>query len=497
MAVLGHLVYVLVWAGLTLSIPLHTYGSVAAALVVVGTIGLWRYTWALTNFLRAVWFLKLAYPRRKAAAFAAYARRATPAHAYFLVTSYKIEPETTTRVYRSIFVAAARSVGGATVVCSVVDTADVRLIRAVFDQVMAGLGADSKGSVRLIVDQIAGTGKRDALARSLRLIAREAPTRHDVVLFVDGDSCVPEDIVDVSAPFFTDPDMGAVTTDERVEIRDTPLFRDWFSLRFTQRQVMMSSMGLSDRVLTLTGRMSIVRADLATDPGFVTQVQSDFIDHWRLGRVTFLTGDDKSTWFWLLKNGYKMGYLPDVASVSMESQPKPGFIDSAVTLMIRWFGNMLRTNGRALALPPSQIGYFTWWSILDQRLGIWTTLAGPISVLLGAIFVEPMVLPAYIAWVLMTRYVYCCILSAVRGQGFPITYPFLLYFGQIGGAAVKSYVLFRLDRQRWTRQSQAAVPGRGPRLAWGPRIKSWTSSYAHALALGWLTLGVVFLSGLS
>ena len=48
-----------------------------------------------------------------------------------------------------------------------------------------------------------------------------------------------------------------------------PLFRDWFALRFTQRQMMMSSMGLGGRVLTLTGRMSVFRADLATDPGFI------------------------------------------------------------------------------------------------------------------------------------------------------------------------------------------------------------------------------------
>jgi glycosyltransferase Alg8 len=298
-----------------------------------------------------------------------------------------------------------------------------------------------------------------------------------------------------AAPFFTDTGMGAITTDERVEIRSTDLalFRDWFALRFNQRQVMMSSMGLSQRVLTLTGRMSVVRADLATNPDFVAQVQSDFIDHWRLGRVNFLTGDDKSTWFWLLKNGYKMGYLPDVASLSMESQPRPGFVDSAVTLMVRWFGNMLRTNGRALSLSPWRIGWFTWWSILDQRIGIWTTLSGPISVLLAAVFVEPMVLPAYVGWVMFTRYAYCWILALVRLTTFPISYPFLLYFSQITGAAVKSFVLFRLDRQRWTRQSarSSAVA-----LPLGLRLKSWSSVASHALALGWLTFGVFLLSGI-
>ncbi len=485
MGMLGHIAYIAVVFGLGLSIPAPSLTNVSGALVVVGTIGLWRYSWALINFLRAGLFLKWVHPRRKARAMAAYALQDHAAHAFFLVTSYKIEPEVTTRVYQSIFRAAAASAGGATVVASVVDSADGRMIRQIFDA--------NPSSVRLIIDQIPGTGKRDALARSLRLIGRDSPTRHDIVLFVDGDSCVPTDIVAQTAPFFVGGDMGAVTTDEEVEIKDSALFRDWFSLRFNQRQVMMSSMGLSDRVLTLTGRMSVVRADLATDAGFINQVQSDYIDHWRLGRVTFLTGDDKSTWFWLLKNGYKMGYLPDVASVSMESQPKPGFIDSAVTLMIRWFGNMLRTNGRALALPPSKIGYFTWWSILDQRIGIWTTLAGPMSVLVGAVFIEPLVLPAYIAWVMFTRYAYCCILSLVRLQGFPISYPFLLYFSQIAGAAVKSFVLFRLDKQRWTRQSSGVAAATA--LPLRARLKKISSVYTHALALGWLTLGIALLSG--
>ena len=490
---LGHILYLAVMAGLVLAIPAGALGPVSGALFVVGAIGAWRYSWAALNFGRAFIFVKWVYPARKTRALAAYAALPSPAHAFFLVTSYKIEPETTTRVYQSLFRAAAASPGGATIVCSVVDSADARLIRKIFDQMPL-----DTSTTRLIVDQIPGTGKRDALARSLRLIAHEAPTRRDIVLFVDGDSCVPENIVAETAPFFTNPDMGAVTTDEQVEIRDTdlPLFRDWFALRFNQRQVMMCSMGLSDRVLTLTGRMSVVRADLATNSGFINQVQSDFIDHWRLGRVNFLTGDDKSTWFWLLKNGYRMGYLPDVASLSMESQPLPGFVNSAVTLMMRWFGNMLRTNGRALSLGPQKIGLFTWWSILDQRVGIWTTLSGPISVILGAIFIEPMVLPAYLGWVMFTRYAYCWILALVRVQAIPISYPFLLYFSQISGAAVKSFVLFRLDRQRWTRQSARGV-AKKPRLPLPLRLKSWSSAYSHALAIGWLTFGVVLLSGIA
>ncbi len=47
--------------------------------------------------------------------------------------------------------------------------------------------------------------------------------------------------------------------------------------------------GLSNHVLTLTGRMSVFRADLCTDPEFMEQVHHDFLEHWRVGRIKFLT----------------------------------------------------------------------------------------------------------------------------------------------------------------------------------------------------------------
>lgn len=483
---MGHILYLLVLAILLASLSPDRLAGTEGAILVLGVIGLWRYSWAAINFSRAGWYQLVAYPRLRRRADLAYGERAVAAHAYFLATSYRIEPDVTTRVYQSVFAAAAQSAGGATVVASVVDGADVRLIRSVFARMRQDMSA-----VRLIVDQVPGTGKRDALAKSLRIITRQAPTWRDIVILVDGDSCVPSDIVARSAPFFCDPEVGALTTDETVDIADAPLFRDWFALRFTQRQMMMSSMGLGGRVLTLTGRMSVFRADLATDPGFIRQVESDYLEHWRLGRVEFLTGDDKSTWFWLLRHGYRMLYLPDVRTISMERQPLPSFLWSAVTLMIRWFGNMMRTNGRSLALPASRIGAFTWWSLLDQRVSVWTTLAGPLGVLLTALMVSPSILPAYLAWLMATRYVVCVLLSLFRGGGFPISYPFLLYFGQIVGAAVKSFVMFRLDRQRWTRQGAASPARQGSVLRGGV-----LSSYVHILALGWLTLGVLVISDL-
>ena len=468
---LGHLSYLTLLAAGALLIGQAELRVGPQVLMVFGVIGAWRYGWMGINFARAAYFMRIAYPRKQAQVTGNYEQAAIPARAHFLVTSYKVDQEVTQRVFQSVFRAAKACKGGAQVVASVVEPVD----RLLVEQIYRAEGG-AKAGVTLIVEQLAGSGKRDALASGLRAIARSSPTAQDLVVLIDGDSCVPVDLIEKSAPFFVDSMVGAITTDETAEIATGGLFADWFHLRLLQRHVLMSSMALTGRVLTLTGRASVFRATLATLPGFINQIQNDRLDHWRFGSLKFLTGDDKSTWFWLLKNGYRTGYLPDVRVTCLESQPKPGFLTSASSLMVRWFGNMLRTNGRALGLGVRQIGLFTWWSLLDQRVSIWTTLAGPITALIAAIYYSALIIPSYILWVLASRYLTCAVLASFRGEGFSIRFPALLYFRQLFGAIVKSYVLFRLDRQKWTRQNTGD----------GLSSRPFESFYLHALTLGWL-----------
>ena len=485
---LTHVAYFAVIILLVLSVPAGSLGGLEDArntIFILGFLGAWRYSWAAINFTRAIIYRRMVYPVKKARAFKRYRDEGYHAHGFFMVTTYGMPVKVTITVYKSIFNAAANGKNGATIVASVVDGADERLIRQVFET----MPRDMTG-VRLIIDRIKSKGKRDAIAKALRILAKFNPTHRDVCVFADGDTVVPANIIEASAPFFTNPKCGALTTDEGALIEKKNLYKDWFNLRFNQRQVMMCSMGLANHVLTLTGRMSCFRADLACHPEFIEGVDHDYIDHWRLGRVVFLTGDDKSTWYWLLRNGYEMAYLPDVRSWSFESQPRDTFLESATTLMVRWFGNMMRTNGRALTLDPRKIGYFTWWSILDQRVSAWTTLVGPLSVAFAATFHTLTIIPLYIAWVMATRYIFCVIINLFRGEWFPVTHPGILYFGQVVGAATKTYVLFRLNKQRWTRQTAAeaaAVP-----LA--ERQKAQESLIHHTLALTWLGLGVFLLS---
>ncbi|MEM6306245.1 MAG: glycosyltransferase [Pseudomonadota bacterium] len=458
------------------------------AILVIGVLGAWRYSWAMLNFARAAWFKLKVYPRRKARRQAQFARSTARHHCFFMVTTYMVDQDVTLPVYRSIFRAAMEARDGATIVASVVDGMDERLIWDIY----RAMGCDP-AHVTLITDRIQSSGKRDAMQKALRILAAQSPSHNDIMVFVDGDTIVPEDIWAQSAPVFTDPEVGALTTDEAAIIGPDGLFKDWFRLRFNQRQVMMCSMGLANRVLTLTGRMSVFRADLSTDPTFVRAVGQDYLDHWRLGRVNFLTGDDKSTWYWLLTHGFQTAYLPDVQSASYEGQPRDTFYDSAKTLMVRWFGNMMRTNGRAIRLGWRDMGFFTWWSILDQRVSCWTTLVGPASVAITALLATPAVIPLYLAWVMMTRYFFCAYIAVFNREWFPVTHPFVLYFGQITGALIKTFVLFRLDRQKWTRQGSG---GSAKVLALYDRLKMFESTAYHGLAFAWLALGILYLNTL-
>ncbi|MEM8240183.1 mannuronan synthase, partial [Morganella morganii subsp. sibonii] len=143
------------------------------------------------------------------------------------------------------------------------------------------------------------------------------------------------------------PNVGGLTTNEFCEVQGGYVMSEWHKLRFAQRHINMCSMALSKRVLTMTGRMSVFRARVVTNPEFITDVENDHLEHWRLGRFKFLTGDDKSSWFSLMRLGYDTFYVPDAAINTVEHPPEKSFIKASRKLMYRWYGNNLRQNSRA------------------------------------------------------------------------------------------------------------------------------------------------------
>lgn len=420
-------------------------GASPEFLLLIGAVGAWRYGWGLLHLCRSLIYRHVVFPRMRRRVEAA-GEALQPGHVFLLLTSFSIPASTTTRVYRAAIEEAVRCGLPTTIVASIVEIADEHLIRRLFSNIV------TSGQVSLEILRIPGTGKRDALAAGFRAIAARRPAADAAVCVIDGDSIVEPGMLRSSLPFLqANPKVGAFTTDEVCEVEGNRIFRDWYNMRFAQRQILMSSMGLSRRVLTLTGRMSAFRASIVCRPDFIAMIENDHVDHWCFGQLRFLTGDDKSSWFYLLRGGYEMLYIPDVRINTIETPPHPDFGTASTQLMVRWFGNMLRTNERALALGPARIGLFTWWCVFDQRISMWTSLTGLTGALLLTVSGYPQLLLAYLYWIALSRFAQTLMLLTARKQ-VSWTYPFLLYYNQVYGSAIKTYMLFHQDRQKWTRQ---------------------------------------------
>ena len=84
-----------------------------------------------------------------------------------------------------------------------------------------------------------------------------------------------------------------------------------------------------------------------------------------------------------------MLYIPDAYIYCMEdSGPQP--VRMSIKKMHRWFGNMLRNNGRVIRLGMGAQKPFVWWCHVDQRLSMWTSLMGPIAAIWASIWLSPL-----------------------------------------------------------------------------------------------------------
>lgn len=462
----GWLLYLSGLIGLVLMLPAQAFEPGTRIFVfALGGLGLWRYGLRIMHFVRSMVFLHWAFPRARRAALRAGAS-AMPSHVYLLITSFRIETLTTTMVYQAAFEEAINCGLPTTVVASIVEMADQRLILALWEH----LAPPSR--VRLKIVRIPGTGKRDALAQGFRCISRDMPDADAVVALIDGDTVLEKGVIVKTAPFLkTMPSVGALTTNEFCDVAGSYAMSEWHKLRFAQRHLNMCSMALTRRVLTLTGRMSLFRASIVTDPRFIDDVQNDAIEHWRLGKFRFLTGDDKSTWYSLVRLGWDTYYVPDTSVRTLESPPDPRFLKASRKLMFRWYGNSLRQNGRALKLGPRKLGWFTYYVLLDQRVLMWTGLLGLATAIAASIKFSMVYMLTFLLWVGITRLVMSMLLLA-SGHRIGPAFPLLLYYNQVIGSVMKIFVFFRLDQQSWTRQKTTLDRNLG---AFQQRFNQWSS----------------------
>ncbi len=415
----------------------------------VGMIAVWRYSWMFTHFARAWVFLKHRYPTMRFEADEA-ASRTKVDHVYAIVMSYKVDPVEYTAVYDALIKNAIDYGQPTTIVASVTSHRDRHLMKEIWER------NGSPKNIEIVTQFQLGDGKRSAMAMALRVISRRAPSLNSVTVFMDGDIILEPGALSRTIPFFiSQPDVDAITTNNDSVVSGDHITREWYTLRYAQRHILMASMALSRKLLVLTGRYSVFRTKYATDPEFIEALDNDNITHWRFGKFKFVSGDDKSTWYYCMKKGVNMLYLPDVKAYGLEELPdRDRFFLSSKGLMIRWFGNMMRTSGRAIALGPKTCGFFTWWALVDQRLSMWTSLVGPILAVMFAIILSPIYLLFYLVWIAVTRLLFSLIFG-MSYRRFSFLWPLLLYYNQFYGSLLKIYMSFRLNKQGWNRQKVA------------------------------------------
>jgi len=435
--------------------------------VVLGFLGFWRFGWWFVHAVRAEIYARRSWPEKRARASKLWAGGWRPRKLHIQMTTYLEEPAITKRVIGSILSQIRREGIPTTLYIGTGSAYDETIIRDYVEAQAQDIPDDLAELVFIRQNQ---PGKRMAIGLILRAINRADVDADDLVIFMDGDALYGPDVLEKTLSMFgADPELQALTTNEEVICYGPKWIANWLDMRFAQRRLAMQSHALSNRVLTLTGRMSVFRAQHMRSLKFIRTIEADHLDHWLWGRFRFLSGDDKSTWYHLLSVGAKMTYVPDATVYTIEVIKENG-LERMVQNFRRWSGNMLRNGTRAIALGPRRMPFFIWWCIVDQRIAMWTMLVSPVMALFASA-VEPLYLWSVVMWVMASRVVLVLFLFRYS-RTVDLSWPFILYFNQFINASVKVYMIHHLSKQKWSNRGNQSAGG-GTGLV--DRVRNWTA----------------------
>lgn len=415
-------------------------------LITLGFVGIWRYGLIFLIWIRAFIYGRFVYPKLKKRISLMDVSKRFPKHIYFIIPSYKEEPWVSIDAIRSLIYEINTIPSSATLVISTGSDLDDRVMYALHDSCANCEKID-------FILQRQKQGKRIAMGHALRAAAQVYNQQDDdpnsITILMDGDSYLEKGVLKKCLPHFAlNPRLGAVTTNEIAYIHTTShWYRDWFNLKFGQRHIHFMSQSLSKRVLTLTGRFSIFRSSIVYEEAFIRQIENDTLTDPYYGKFRFLMGDDKSSWYYLMKEGWEMLYIPDALVYSLESRDGD-FLSISLSLPYRWYGNTLRNNQRARSL--KNVPLFIRYLLYDQLALMWTSFVGLVGAVYLAILVNPVYFPIYIAWVLLVRVIQ---MGAIVAGGHLVTLrtvPLMLY-GQWVGAFIKIRAYYHLSDQKWSK----------------------------------------------
>lgn len=458
----------LLLAGLNLPKQVLMQDEGRTAMLSFGVIGLWRYSWWLNHVIRSIIYGHVVFPRMRIKASALWQTGWRPNRLIFMMTTFNEQPTTTALVLQSIVVE-CREVG--VPVKLFVGTgalSDEAFIHQFFEKQTFVFPF----TLTLVRQKL--PGKRFAIGETLRAILNQGLEENDIVVFMDGDTYFEPGSLALCLPFFElYPAMQALTTHEKAEVTSGAIWvKKWLDMRFAQRDLTMRSHALSNKVLTLTGRMSIFRGKHLCEPEFLQIIEHDHLKHWLWGDYRFLSGDDKSTWYYLLKRRADMFYIPDAVTVTIECIRGSSVVRMKENLR-RWSGNTLRNGARAIALGPRVVGFFIWWCLVDQRLTMWTMLMGQLIVMVSACTKSTAFLWVSLIWIAFSR-LCISVMLFFHARRIDMSFPFLVYINQFMTTFIKIYILFRLPQQRWSNRGDQRL---GFDVLRGLKLRGWVATY--------------------
>lgn len=452
--------------------------SVKEITFVIGILGIWRYSWWFTHAVRAYIYGKFVYPNLRKKGQKIWQDGWRPRHMHFMMTTYKEHRSITEKVVRSILVEIRSSAVPGTLWLGSADRFDEDII----SNFITREAHDLNITLKIIRQNV--PGKRAAIGLVLRAMSREAVEKDDLVVFMDGDFILSKGAISHSMPLFKIyPELQACTTDEEVICIGPKWIETWLKMRFSQRRLAMQSHALSGRVLTLTGRMSIFRASHLLKLEFIRLLEADHLNHWLWGDFRFLSGDDKSTWYYMLKHNVKMLYIPDALGYTVEVIEGSG-MDRMVQNFRRWSGNMLRNGSRAIALGPRRMPFFIWWCLIDQRISMWTMLVSPVLAVLATMIIGFSYFISYLIFIALSRMLLSLFLFQYSRK-IEMSYPCILYLNQLINAAVKVYCIFRLSKQKWSNRGNQTSSSEGGEFIENARntMANWCTTIAVLLLI--------------
>lgn len=421
-------------------------------LLALGGIGCWRWGWFVLQNIRAAVYRYWVFPRLRREAGRAVAAFGPVPEVTIMATTYREKPWITAAVFRSVYSELSTVKGmkrrARIIVATGCDEDDASIWAVHRDCCGQDRWPASAGPVPELILLRADNGKRGAISAALIKIAQQDLDPSGVVVFMDGDTIVQPGLLREVLPLFRlDPPVAAVTTNEDGYVDGPGWFAEWISLRFGLRHRTMCSIALSGKLLCLTGRLSAFRASIAIDPSFREQIERDAIEHWLWGSFEMLSGDDKSTWYWLARHGKRMLYVPSAMATTIEVVPGGG-VQRALANIRRWSGNSMRHSWRAIKLGPRTLGWFCWYSLLDQRIAMFTVLVGPVAAVWALCLGQFELAAAYGLWLLLSRLAHSAI-AWRHGRRWSAWYVPMEVLSEWLTAITKIWVLFHPAKQSW------------------------------------------------